>query len=520
MGDPLFRRQRNKKTGEVRDLMSHDGGQTWMVVPTTEEAPDEAPQTDPTTEAFQALAGLGGTEPGGGMDYQNPAIQRAQMDVAGPSLWTAGKVIAPLALPGGGSLGPIARTALNAAEAGGTSAAISAAEDDRWKTDPHAAAWDALVSGGVGAATGGALSGAMEGVGALAKPIGMLADKARASSFASPAALKASDYSAPELVQEAERLGLFNKVIPQSPADIAARAQGVMDSAGPGYMGGIEAATQEGVQIPRDAILARMQGQLGRYAGDVGSNGAAQERIATDLIDRFASRTPDPAMSPLEAWAAKSAFQKSGGYVSNDVGSLPTGQSPAVNRQFGGIMRDELDRAMAGASPEAQASYNLGRQDFEPAAEIAGMARDRANTIDSRGLRGFGMGNIADQYGMSAAGNALRMGEGLTGFAGRASDIGGLAGSAAGQLAGDQLREQRERITGRSMGHNLPSLIRNALSTDPSTLGKYAPKLQEAYASGDSMAIAGALAELERDDEFRNTVLRQLQDQSNPTGDY
>lgn len=488
---------------------------------------NSAPQGGP----LEQLAALGGMEPGGGRDYQDPRIQQAQMDVAGPSLWQAGKILAPMALPGGQSLGPIARTGLNALEAGGTGAAISGLEDDRWKSDPMAAAYDALVNGGKSAAIGGAVSGALNTVGALSGPLKALGDKARMASMSTPGAIKTNlatngaDYPA-QLVQEAERLGIFNNVLPQSPADIAGRAQSVMNSAGPGYMDAIEAAGAQGVTVPRDAIMGQMQGLRGQYAADVGSNGAAQQRVADDLMARFGSGEGE--MSPLEAWAAKKNFQDSGGYVSGDLSKLPEGQTPVVNRQFGGAVRSELDRAMGGAAPETQASYELGRQNYEPAADVNALATDRSNVVGSRGMRGFGAGNLADYYGMSAAGNVARGAQGVTDFAGGISDIGrGVAGAGplgdlpdvAAAQGQQQAQAQRERISNRSMGHNIQSVVEQALDTNPAALGQYAPQLQQAYQSGDPMAITAALYELERDQTFRTTVLQQLQDASNPTGE-
>jgi N-acetylglucosamine kinase-like BadF-type ATPase len=84
----------------------------------------------------------------------------------------------------------------------------------------------------------------------------------------------------------------------------------------------------------------------------------------------------------------------------------------------------------------------------------------------------------------------------------------------------EKQRQERERVQNRSMGHNLKSTVEQALDETPNMLGQYLPQLQQAYESGDSMAIQAVLSELERDHNFRINVLPQLQASTNQTGDY
>jgi hypothetical protein len=56
----------------------------------------------------------------------------------------------------------------------------------------------------------------------------------------------------------------------------------------------------------------------------------------------------------------------------------------------------------------------------------------------------------------------------------------------------------------------LEGRVAQALATDPESLGPYRGRLEEAQQSDDPVRMAGVLADLNQDHEFRTTVGRRL----------
>lgn len=568
MSDPLFKQQRNKRTGEVRDLMSHDGGQSWMVVPSTQEAPNEpaAPQQPLSSmdmvmelgeRALRAGKGaissageslydgamgaaqgvtmggadeLAGMLPGTSMQEQQALTRQAQQR----SPWAyglgnaAGAAVPAMVSGGATALEQLAMSALQ----GGAAGFLGNDGDMQQRAG----------SGLVGAGVGAAVTGGAQGIGKLAPMLGRAADSERAAAFSTPgdfatlARKEGLDYSQHELAQQAERMGLTNKVIPQSAASYAQRAGAARQTAGAAYGQALDDAGAQNAHGYADPIADGLQAIQRQGMGNRSSLGAPRAAVATDLLDRLGPTGQQ--MSPRELWALKKEYEAAGGYVADDIKNLPTGQGPLVNQEAAGLARGELDNAMGLALPETQGAYDAARRDHGFAATIENLANEKA-IQDAKplgmlpaigwaggggalgGLPGAAAGYVAGKgmrtYGHDAAANALRGAEGFaSGMGGMAPGFGRGAGVGAGDavawLANSKSEREQQAISTmeQARGQHFTRAVEEALDTAPQMLGQYRQQLEEARASGDPARFNAAISALNQDPEFRQRVRQPL----------
>jgi hypothetical protein len=581
--DPLFKQQRNKRTGEIRDLMSHDGGRSWMVVPATEEAPAgpaeiaappspvAAPAPAPTQpmsamDMVMELGRRGADSIGGGMQSAGEALydgsvglsqgasmggadelmgampgtsieqQQAIRDAArarSPMVYdaanAAGSMI-PAAMTAGGSM---VEQAIMALAQGGLGGFLGSDGDMQERAQ----------SGMVGAGTGAAMSGAGSALGGLAKPLlANLANGQRAAAIATPgdfailARKEGLDFTYDQLPAQMERMGLVNKIIPQSAAGFARKAGAVREAAASRHGAALDTATAEGAHGYLDPIEQALQALASKGARNRGSLGEEQEAVANKLIDRLGP-VNNTRQNPRELWELKKEYEESGGYVPDDIKNLPAGQGPLINQQAAGYAREELANAMDLATPETHDAFNAANSEYGFAAVIENLAKESAiqaakpssnnwanfGWIGGGGMLGATQGpvgalagaaagagtqSLVRRYGHDAAANGLSLGSSASGHMG--ATMRSTAG-ASGQAAGRSFAETEARKTmDEGRGQHLEDVVIQVLNSQPEMLGQYQQQLQEAQESGDPMRLVAALSDLNQDHRFRTTVGAQL----------
>jgi hypothetical protein len=437
----------------------------------------QAPAPEPPQSALDWLAtSAGGMEPGGGRDYQDPRIQKAQMAAAGPSLWEAAKVIAPMALPGGAGLGAVGRVALNAANGAGTEGAISAIEDDRWRSDPKAAAMTALER-----AKSGARHGAIFGLGGEA--LGWLATKggdvaanvaewagrsAARNRVASAGATGAqmrnlADNRGDEYVQQLgdrmEREGLHRGsgllgFLPQPAETILENAQGLSRSSGRGMAEGEAAIRAHGDPIGDvTPVMDRLNQEAATRGASWDPANGPQEAFAREYADRIGSMPgvghitgEDGAVEGLAAPLSEMLRQKRDAYENINFarrGGTEAGPyQEALRRDVAGILNREGNASMDAAvsrgelPQELVSDWRTNNENFGTAQDVVDFAhgrtwRDQGNMPVSfpgwlAGSSG-GLPAMALAHGVKTRGRSAMagMGRGIESGADMASD--GLA---------------------------------------------------------------------------------------------
>jgi hypothetical protein len=552
VSDPLFKQQRNKRTGEVRDLLSHDGGQSWMVVPSTLETNDDQPPPAqqqaahaPQQPPMSSLEMMGELLQRGGEGLYDGAMGAAQGVTMGGADELAGMLPGTSVReqqglrdqsqqrsPWAYGIGQAAGGALPALASGGATALEQLGM--------------ALMQGGATgflSADGGLddrSQAGLTGVGKLAPMLSRAANSERAAAFSTPgdfatlARKNGLDYSQSELAQQAEEMGLTNSIIPQSAADYARKAGAVREASGQAYGQAIDDAGAQGAHGYLDPIASGLQTMQRQGAANRSSLGAPREAVATELLDRLGP-VNNTMQSPRQLWTLKKELEDAGGYVADDIRNLPTGQGPLVNQEAAGLARRELDSSMELALPETRQAYDTARRQHGFAATIENLANEKAiqdakpmgllPTLGWSGaggamggipgaVAGYGAGKLTRAYGHDAAANALTGGSALAEWAGSmAPGVGKAAGVGSAAAMAD-------KVNSSSRGHEMGDAALQALATDPQSLGPYAQRFQEAQATGDPMELTSLLYDLNDDPEYRRTVGMTLKKATGRPGEF
>jgi len=350
MGDPLFKTQRNKRTGELRQLVSDDGGASWSVLqqgpqpveasPAHPAAP--SPQPEQPMSSMEMFAELGRRGINGLRDnVWNPAMLAlgdAELGAAQGATWGAGDEISAMgdpqrleefrakneeararspwlygggqalgagtvglltgpmstALAGAGRAAPIAEAAIQ----GGTTAFNEANTDDLG---------DRALAAFGGAGISSALASLIPGLGKLASAVApganSLARRAQANAegltgptFKALSKSHGLEQTRDELAQEALDTAPRH-FIPQK-ADWFAEQRGLQrDAAGPAVDAAVGKLEQEVPQaISLDDLASRFTDARAPYASSIIDEEKALansiDSTRNNLVDKYAGRRP------------------------------------------------------------------------------------------------------------------------------------------------------------------------------------------------------------------------------------
>jgi hypothetical protein len=535
------------------------------------EAPAPPAPEKSALEQFAEAASLASSEPGGGRDYQDPTMQRAQIDAAGPSLWAAAKYGAPLAFPAGAGLGAMGRVGLQAAEAGGWGGLTHFLESDN--PDAKARAMEALAAAGKDAVIGGAVGNVAESASGIAQELApalrsagdWLAQKGLLNRVASTGATapqmqalasnRGEDYLL-ELGKAIEEKGLHKGsgalgFLPQNAQTILGNAEQLGKTSG-SQMAAAEAKMRELGDPIIDATPAmdRLNSEVADASTLSHPNNQARGDFAQNYIDRFASMphvgqaTPlgplPPAVDELNMPLSNALAEKRDIY--NQInwgrrGGVQSGPNEEVlGRDLAGIFNRQsnsaMDAAVAGGDlpPELVQGWRQANQDFGTAQQVQDFAQGRAfrdqagPPVDHPGWATFGPKGIAamsvGQAFRSRGRSALAGTEGaMSGMLGGASDaMSSFADMAQGTPTGPMAADARELLSGKSQGHTLERTVKQAVEQNPQALGPYAQRFQEAAQSGDPMRITALIYELQEDPVWRTQYKPALSAATNQEG--
>jgi len=497
---------------------------------------------------LEQMAMLGGMEPGGGRDYQDPRVQQAQMDVAGPSLWSAAKVMGPMALPGGQGLPFLAKTGVNALGAGASSAAITALEDERWKEDPEAAAWAALASGGEGALVGGLLSGAATGVenaAQWAKPYAQqFARRAQSaveglsgSTFRNLAKDHGFNWTKDELAQRAIDTAPKH-FLPKDTAWYKEAREAQQKAAGAEVGAAVDQLTNEVPDAaPLDELTSRFDDQADQYLGQSVQEERAKAAVLNQHRDNVAGvygtgQTGQITLSPRDLQREKMALTERG-YPDNATMSTSDADRATLYRDAASVPRQLFNEAAQRATPETQAMVSNAMENFASADTLADSTARKANMDQSQArgglwemLTGAARDRMPDATSLAMQGAGAGLGS-LERWAASSQPMARLGGSEAGQVIPgnqrdqrDQQKQERDRIQGAGRGHMIEGTIEQLLDSNPELFGDYESRFLEARGKSDPMAMSTLLQELQSDDKFRIQVLPQIQKATSRAGDF
>jgi hypothetical protein len=446
---------------------------------------------------------------------------------------------------------------------------------------------DELVdSAAAGGATAAALHGLGEGVGAAGRlaqgasgMLGNVANEARNAAFGGTqgdfqkaARLKGLDYVENDLPQAAERLGLTNRLIPQSPSQYARRADAMKTTEGAAEGAALtEAGENVATYTPVDELAAGLR-RRGAGARDSTLEGVAEESRMRDMADLLLSERgmpglkrapeldpmdmlygggpevtdPGPAflptgrtapgsagmMSPAELNAQKSAYYDRG-YKQQGQSDATSQLGASTNRMAGAEAREQLLAALSHAPEGVKSRYEQAAQNYGELATIGDMARNRAaaNQASSQGQGFFGTltqpaTRALKNYGPDMAANMAALGRDATGGMGNAMQgaapyargmaAGAMPGATQGMGAmGAQAAGADDNPPGDPLasgrGYLLPQVVADLARTNPQALGPYYQQIAQAMQGQNNSGQLNALLErLERDQQWSQNYLPQL----------
>lgn len=402
-----------------------------------------------------------------------------------------------------------------------------------------------LVGAGTAPVVGAVAGGAAKGLSALEEWAGLLANKLRMNAFSTPgkfattARQEGLDYTRDELAQAAERHGLTNKIIPQSPESFAKRASAARDAAGAAEGAALDAAGGQGVR----GDMRSIQSGLGELRDTAALDPTSDRQAVPPIYDRMISNleqdigrsvdtgaelstpryyggrspwdvsegpaTPDQVrivggpqnaeMTPRDIWALKKKYEAKGGYPSDQIKNLPEGLTQTAYQNASDVPREHLQDVMHQATPDIYDQFNTGRGDFSELAALANLANERAIHNDSHSLGALPASIFSG--GGAAAGASL----------------GGTVGAAAGAAAGYGMG-QANRIYG-------PDAAANTMRGFEHLAGMGAGGART-VARGAGQLTGQAASERERASnaskghEMQNAVSRALQSDPSVLGQY
>lgn len=438
--------------------------------------------------------------------------------------------------------------------------------------DPRDAGEAAQAFAG-GAAAGGALHGMGEGMGmtsqlagAASRGLGNIANDARnvalggtGGDFQKAARMRGLDYIDTELPQSAEKLGLTNRFMPQSPGQYARKADAVRETAGKAEGAALDEAGQNVATYTPVDDLAEGLRRRGGASRDGTIEGVAEDTRLGQMADTLLSERGTPAMkrapeldsndmlygggtevlepgpefiptggiapgsaglmSPRELNTQKSAYYDRG-YKQSGMSDETAQLGATANREAGSEARDQLLAALDYAPEGVKPRYEQAAKTYGEAATIGDMTRNRAaaNKAPTQGQGFFGTmmspaTKLAKDYGPDLAANVSRLGEraagGVERMTGAAAPYGRAAGGAAfqpgAQLAG-QLSSGSDEVP---QGAAEAALI--DLHTGGQALGQYQAEFAKAASSPDKGAVSTLITRLTMTDpQFRANVLPRL----------
>lgn len=462
-------------------------------------------------------------------------------ELAGMVASPLGKVAKPAAFGlESGLLGHALSGAANA-EIQGTARRVGDQADDN--TDVLQAMLDSRGDAKLGGAIGGgahiaseAASGASDLLGKGANYLRRIAYGVQPSDINEQMARRGTgaglDYARNEMSQLPEQLGLSNTLKPRSVSSYAAGAEALRKEGGALKGSALDRADAvvppEQIDFAKDDILSRLVGEHDADAAAFSSRGT--EPAYQDLTRRLQDR---PISKPSELDTMKQEYEQNS-YAKGE-GSMEAGQA-AANKVAADEARNRLGGIMSGAnrqSPGVLDDFVNGSQQFGDAATVEDIAkRAGAKSVVAPmlggavgGLAGYqtrhdfegaGLGALggaiatrgAQTYGADLGANIGRLGQRALGST--AEGLGAVA-QAGGSLAAEHGSMQDSR------GYDLPNVINKVLQ-DPQQaqrLGKYRAQFEDAGRTAGG--IASLLNKLNRDREWRETYLPELQQMTGAT---
>lgn len=312
----------------------------------------------------------------------------------------------------------------------------------------------------------------------------------------------------------AERLGLTNRIIPQSPSAYAKRSGKAMGAAGQAKSAALEEADQAlGTHVPTEDLAGALE-QRGRGAAmdatvEGGSEAGRMGELASLLRDKRG-----PMMPPSELDLQKQAYYRRG-YQNDAISDSTAGVGREANRMAGAEARGMLDTALEAAPEGVQGRVRQANQDYGELATINNMSRNRAagNQAAPSGEGFFGTlmrpaTQTLKNYGPDAAANALTLGRDAAGGMGRGMQELGEAGA----------QTMQQRGAGAAVGgaaNPPPDLAQIAIgdleATQGQALGTYRGRFAEAMIDPSPGAVSALITRLtQTDPQFRQQVLPQL----------
>lgn len=192
----------------------------------------------------------------------------------------------------------------------------------------------------------------------------------------------------------------------------------------------------------------------------------------------------------------------------------------AINKQFGGGLRDRIDEALNVPSvpPEMAAGWRGGRDAFSLGSDVydtslRGMPSNNAGYIPTNAAQAAQQvaGFFARNGGMSAISSVSDATAGLGDFGARMGMSMANEAGRVGQGAASAT-EQLQQVQGQSRGQMQPQIVESLLDSNPQALGPYAQPLAQARKDG---TLNQKLTQLRNtDDVWQRQFLPQLQQMS------
>lgn len=458
-----------------------------------------------------------------------------------PGQVTAGEVVgtalSPIGIEGKGAT--FAATVGRQATTGAMQGAAHAIGDATADEDLQTQAWKALAGGAAGGGVGTVLGGVVGGAGHL---LGDAADRARTAAIGASGAdltklakSRGLDFVEGNVGKMPDELGVTNKLWPVSPSGYADRLAARGTQANEAITGSLaDAETQLSDKLPgaKSRVLDEMRhGALDPSEGDIGQEagaGAAREAVANDMARRPMDTLED--MRALKTSLDKSAF-KNGSLQDSSASMMGQAQ-----RAGGDAVRGEMRDLMSQASPDANARFTQGNEDYGKASLLGELAQKRAAQQYAGGgmlgnlaggaigagigygfggpataAAGAGLGMVrpalaaAQHYGPDLGANLGRLGESALTGVGDSPAIAKLGGA----LASKESTASAQDVSNESRGQLIPEAIQSALRGNQ--LGPYSQQFAKAAMSPDANSLGGLYETLSQTDPQFAPYQRMLQ---------
>lgn len=373
---------------------------------------------------------------------------------------------------------------------------------------------DVLKEGALGGVESAGLAG---GLSLLGKGAGAVRNRARMSAFgADDQALHELDMSPQQFNDWTDELGMNNAVVPMSRAGKLKRTRALLNRSGPELSAAIQEAQDMGIGQNRDwgGEIAR---DLDTTADQVWVGGAGSREEVVHQMQKAAGAANDATNLNSLQDLRRFKTARAGEAYKNARGALNESAASKASLAAADSSGQLLDSSMQQAGPGIDARFQQANSEFADGKVLEEMLLQK----QGMGMMGNGIADAAAATAGAIATGGNPYGAGAGVLARRAAApfaadaTANLANAAQGASQGAARATPAavsaltpQQSTGAGRGNRDGDAAFDLLQSDPQALGRWAPEIEQAAASGE---LDRLLSRLKRDPEFRTGPLLRIQ---------